>query len=403
MASRPVRYRDLWRGNRNFRFFFAGQLVSFLGDWFTTIALYSAVAELTNSALALTLVLVSKTLPVFLIAPLAGPIVDRVDRRRLLLATDLGRGVLALVFVGLHQLGSLPAIYACATASTLLAGVAIPAKQAVLPRIVSGRAYAAANAMGGASWAGMLTLGAALGGTVTAVLGIDVAFVIDALTFGVSAAFFYRLPPQLPPTNKQDNTGFAEALRYLRRHPTLAAQASIKTCQCIAGGVFALIPLFGSGLFPGYSGALWLGVLYAIRGIGTLVGTLWFRVLVRDDHGSMRLSLVAAFAGQVLTYWLLAHATSFPEACVYYSISGLLQGMVWVFAGTLLQAGVDPRFHGRVFAMEFGGLTLTLAISSMLAGLVVDSGITPQATVLMMAPLPMIGVLVAFYVYLAQR
>ena len=383
--------------------FFCGQLVSFLGDWFTTIALYSAVAELTSSALALTLVLVCKTLPIFLIAPIAGPIVDRVDRRRLLLATDLGRGVLALVFIGLHQLGNLPAIYACATASTLLAGVAIPAKQAVLPRIVSARAYAAANAMGGASWAGMLTIGAAAGGTVTALLGIDASFVIDAATFGVSAAFFYKLPPQHPPTDKSDNTGFREALRYLSNNRPLAAQACIKSCQCLAGGVFALIPLFGGGLYAGYDGALWLGVLYAIRGLGTLIGTLWFRIFVRDRLGTLRIFLVGAFSGPVAVYWLLAHADSFLGACLYYSLSGLLQGVVWVFAGTLLQAGVDPKFHGRVFAMEFGGLTLTLAISSTLAGAFVDAGLTPQAAVLMMSPLPLVGVLVALYVYLSGR
>jgi predicted MFS family arabinose efflux permease len=383
--------------------FFCGQLVSFLGDWFTTIALYSTVAELTNSALALTLVLVCKTSPVFLIAPIAGPIVDRVDRRRLLIMTDVGRGALALLFVGLHHVGSLPAIYACATASTLLAGLAIPAKQAVLPRIVSANAYSAANAMGGASWAGMLTIGAAIGGTVTALLGIDASFVIDAATFGVSAAFFYRLPPQKPPTDASDNTNFLAALQYLRANPALAAQACIKTCQCLAGGVFALIPLFGGGLFYGYDGALWLGALYAVRGVGTLVGTLWFRVLVRDNHNIMRLSLVGAFAGQVVVYGLLAHATSFVQACVFYSLSGLLQGLVWVFAGTLLQAGVDPKLHGRVFAIEFGGLTLTLALSSMLAGAFVDAGLTPQETVLMMAPLPLVGVFVALYVYLAQR
>ncbi len=402
MAS-VVRYRDLWRTNRNFRLFFCGQLVSFLGDWFTTIALYSAVAELTNSALALTLVLVCKTSPVFLIAPIAGPIVDRVDRRRLLLMTDLGRGSLALIFIGLHQLGNLPAIYLCTIASTLLAGLAIPAKQAVLPRIVSASEYSAANALGGASWAGMLTIGAAVGGTVTALLGIDASFVIDAATFGVSAAFFYRLPPQRPPTDKSDDTNFVAALRYLKRNPALAGQACIKTCQCLAGGVFALIPLFGGGLWHGYDGALWLGALYAIRGLGTLVGTLWFRVLVRDNHSIMRLSLVAAFAGQVVVYWWLAHATTFASACVFYSFSGLLQGLVWVFAGTLLQAGVDPKFHGRVFALEFGAMTLTLALSSMAAGAFVDAGLTPQATVLMMSPLPLIGVLVALYVYLAQR
>jgi MFS family permease len=398
-----VPYRELWASNRNFRFFFKGQLVSFLGDWFTTIALYSSVAALTSSALALTLVLVCKTLPVFLIAPIAGPLVDRLDRRRILLATDFGRCGFALAYIFMHQLGSLAGLYVCATGATLLAGIAIPAKQSVLPRIVSAEAYSAANAMGGASWAGMLTLGAALGGGVTALLGIELSFLIDAATFLLSASFFYRLPPQKPPRKEGDETGFVEALRYLALRPTMAAQALIKTCQSLAGGVFALIPIFGGGFFEDRAGPLWLGLLYAIRGLGTLIGTLWMRILIGDSHSAMRASLVFAFAGQGVLYFLLSLATAYWQACLLYALSGLLQGMVWVFAGTLLQVGVDPRFHGRVFAMEFGSLTLSLALSSLLAGLFIDSGWGPQSVVALMAPVPVIGLVLSFYVWLAER
>lgn len=398
-----VQYRELWSGNRHYRYFFFGQIISFLGDWFTTIALYSAVAELTNSALALTLVVVSKTMPVFLIAPLAGPLVDRVDRRSLLLLTDLGRGILALAFIAMHQLHSLAGLYLVTVASTLLAGIAIPCKQAVLPRIVSAGAYPAANAIAGASWASMLTIGAALGGVVTALVGIDMSFVIDALTFALSASFFYRLPPQPPANASRDATRFSEALRYLSARPAVATQTMIKTCQSLGGGVFALIPIFGGGLFADKSGALWLGLLYAIRGFGTLIGTLWFRVLLGDSPSKMRAAIAVAFACQALTYYLLSQVTSFFQACLCYGLSGLLQGVVWVFAGTLLQAAVDPRYHGRVFALDFGGMTLTLGVSSMLAGFFVDAGMGAQEVVGMMAPLPLIGLLLAFYVWRAER
>lgn len=398
-----VSYRGLWSSNREFRFFFKGQLVSFLGDWFTTIALYSAVAELTTSTLAITLVLVCKTLPVFLIAPLAGPMVDRWDRRRILLATDFGRCCFALLLIPMHSYGTLAGLYACAVGGTILAGIAIPAKQSVLPRIVSAQAYSAANAMGGASWAGMLTLGAALGGGVTALLGVNASFFIDGLTFLLSASFFYRLPPQMPPRQEGDKTNFGEALRYLAQRPAMAAQASIKTCQSLAGGVFALIPIFGGGIFDQRSGPLWVGVLYATRGLGTLVGTLVMRVVIGDRHSAMRGALVFAFVGQGCLYFLLSIATAYWQACLLYGLSGLLQGMVWVFAGTLLQAGVDQRFHGRVFAMEFGSLTLSLAGSSLLAGALVDSGWAPQEVVALLAPVPALGVVVALYVWLAQR
>jgi hypothetical protein len=194
-----------------------------------------------------------------------------------------------------------------------------------------------------------------------------------------------------------------EALSYLLHRPAMAAQASIKTCQSLAGGVFALIPIFGGGLFDHYSGPLWIGVLYATRGLGTLVGTLWMRVVIGDRHSAMRGALVFAFVGQAVLYYLLSLSTAFYQACLLYGLSGLLQGMVWVFAGTLLQAGVDPRYHGRVFAMEFGSLTLSLAMSSLLAGALVDAGWAPQAVVACMAPVPALGVAVALYVWLAER
>ncbi len=398
-----LRYRDLWSSNRIYRLFFFGQLVSFLGDWFTTIALYSAVASLTSSALALTMVLVSKTMPVFLVAPLAGPLVDRVDRRRLLLITDIGRALLALAFVAVHQSGSLPGLYLCTVATTLLAGIAVPCKQAVLPRIVAAESYPAAYALGGATWAGTLTIGAALGGSVTSLVGINMSFIIDAMTFVVSAGFFFQLPAQPPPGGGRERTDFVDALRYVFERPAVAAQTLIKSCQSLAGGVFALIPIFGGGLFAHKSGPLWLGLLYSIRGMGTLIGTLWFRVLLGDAPGKMRAAVAVAFGCQAITYALLSRASEFYQACMCYFMSGLLQGLVWVFAGTLLQAAVDPRYHGRVFAMEFGSMTLTLAFSSMLAGFFVDAGLHAQAVVGMMAPLPLVGLLLAFYVWRAQR
>lgn len=402
-TDKPTRYVDLWRRNRNFRVFFLGQLISFLGDWFTTIALYSAVREMTSSGLAITLVLVCKTLPIFLIAPLAGPLVDRVDRRKLLLFADIGRAACALAFIAIHLSDSLVGLYACTIVSTILAGVAIPAKFAVLPRIVSGRDYPAANAMGSASWAGMLTLGAALGGIVTALVGISLSFVIDAATFMASASFFYLLPPQRPPSTTDDKTGFLEAIAYLRQRPTVVALAAIKTCQTLAGGIFALIPLFGSGVFAEYSGPLWLGVMYSGRGLGTLVGSLWFRVLAGDRRRTMRGALAVAFVSQVGIYFALGHTVSFWQAALCYMLSGAAQGLVWVFSGTLLQAATDERFHGRIFALEFGGMTLTLAVSSLLTGAFVDGGFGPQEVVIMLAPLPLVGALIALYVWKSEQ
>jgi hypothetical protein len=117
----------------------------------------------------------------------------------------------------------------------------------------------------------------------------------------------------------------------------------------------------------------------------------------------MRRALIGAFAAQLVFYVLLSQSSSYWQAALCYMASGTAQGVVWVFAGTLLQASADQRFHGRVFAIEFGTMTLLLALSSLGAGAFVDAGIGPREVVAMLSPLPLIGVLVAFYVWRAER
>ena len=140
-----------------------------------------------------------------------------------------------------------------------------------------------------------------------------------------------------------------------------------------------------------------------MRGVGTLIGTLWFRVILGDSQGRMRATLVGAFAAQILIYWLLSESVEYWQAGLAYAASGLSQGVVWVFAGTLLREVTDDRYHGRVFAMEFGSMTLTLAASSLIAGYLVDLGLGAPQVVAYLAPLPIFGVLASLYVWWSQR
>ena len=187
-------YVDLIRTNRSFRLLWSAELVSFLGDWFNTIAVYAIVAELSGSGRAFAGVLVAKMLPIFLVTPFAGPIVDRFDRRRLMIAADLARAALAGGLVLAHLAGSLPALYACLVAMVLASGLSIPAQRAALPQITSAEELAGANALSGGTWSVMLAFGAAAGGWFAARFGVDTALVLDGVTFLVSAVFLAFLP-----------------------------------------------------------------------------------------------------------------------------------------------------------------------------------------------------------------
>ena len=153
----------LLRTNRDLRWVFIAQVVSFLGDWFVFVALAGFVDDATDSELLVSLVLVSFALPSFLASPLAGPVVDRVDRRRLLIVVS---GLQALAASGLLLL-STERIWVAFVFQGLVAALAAfvkPAIDAAVPNLVrSPEELRTANALFGSTWGVMLAVGAGLG------------------------------------------------------------------------------------------------------------------------------------------------------------------------------------------------------------------------------------------------
>src|SRR6478735_5175804 len=97
--NRPLSYASLLRDNRNFRLLYIGQTISQLGDWFNAVAVFALLLDLTGSATAVAWMMIVQFMPVAVVAPLAGVVVDRVDRRRLMIAADIVRGVMILALL----------------------------------------------------------------------------------------------------------------------------------------------------------------------------------------------------------------------------------------------------------------------------------------------------------------
>ena len=376
MTESAVGYRQLLSANRGFRHLWLGNVASFAGDWFNLIALYAAVAELSDSSVAIALVMVVKTLPSFLIAPVAGPLVDRFDRRKLLLAMDFSRAAGALGLVLAYQLDSLIGLYAVATLMVCCTGVAFPSKKAALPQLVRVADLNTANALSGGTWSIMLAVGAALGGVATEAFGISAAFVIDAGTFLISALMISRLPALRPPAGDAPgtDTGFMEGVRYLRRTPHVQALASLKPMMAFANGAAVLIPIYGTVGFGAAGGALAVGLLYGARGVGATIGSFAVRSVIGDRPGALRVWVAIAYALMIASFVYLAHAETLWQAGLAFFGSTLGSGSIWVFSGTLLQVEADRRYHGRVFSMEFGVTTLIMAISAFVLGSIHEWG-----------------------------
>src|SRR5438874_7478862 len=197
-------YLSILRANRNFRLLYIGQTISQLGDWFNAVAVFALLLDLTGSATAVAWMMIVQFLPVALIGPLAGVVVDRVDRRRLMIVTDLLRGCLILALLLIRRREEVWIAYVVMAFTVGAQAFFEPARTATIPNVTAAEELLTANALSSATWSAMLAIGASIGGVVAAVAGRNVAFVVNALSFFASAIFLARTqydatPPAMPP------------------------------------------------------------------------------------------------------------------------------------------------------------------------------------------------------------
>jgi MFS family permease len=379
---KPVGYIDLLRRNRAFRQLWLGQVVSQMGDWFDTIALYTIILNLTGSGRDVGLLLVARFVPSFLFGPLSGVVADRFSRQRIMIISDLLRAVVVLGFLFVRRADQLWIVYVLTVLQLGLSTFFEPAKTAAIPSIVEDRELVAANAISSVTWSVMLTLGAAIGGLITGWFGTDVAFILDAATYLLSAALIARIRVQKRRKRERHKLTFGRALgitetiegiRYVKDRPRVLALLLVKPAWGIGGGILTLLAVFGERIFPvGKSAATGIGVLFAARGIGTAVGPIVARRIAGEGEKRMQASIGISFIIAGVFYAAFGSATSFVFALVVLGIAHCGGSILWVFSTVILQRAVDDKFRGRVFAAELALLTLTMAASNYTTGELLD-------------------------------
>ena len=386
----PVGYIGLLRQNRGFRQLWLGQVVSQMGDWFDTIALYTIILNLTGSGRDVSLLLIARFVPSFLFGTLSGVVADRFSRRTIMIVTDVLRAVVVLGFLFVRRADQLWIIYVLTVLQLALSTFFEPAKTAAIPSIVSDRELVSANAISSVTWSVMLTMGAAIGGLITGWFGTNAAFILDALSYLLSAVLIASVRfPKRPPRKKQKLTlGRAlgvietiEGVRYVKHRPRVLALLLVKPAWGLGGGILTLLAIFGERIFPvGKSAATGIGVLFAARGIGTAVGPIVARRIAGEGTRRMQASIGIAFLIGGVFYIAFGSATSFIFALVVLGLAHTGGSILWVFSTVLLQRSVEDGFRGRVFAAELGLLTLTMAASNYATGELLDRfGVSPRS------------------------
>jgi MFS family permease len=386
-------YTALLRRNRNYRLLWLAQVVSELGDWFYSLAVYHLLLDLTgNQAQAVGLAVVLQVLPSTLAAPTAGVINDRISRQAIMIGADVARFFVVLGMLAVRTPGMVWLVFPLLFIETVGAAFFEPAHSSVIPNIVPDRQVLAANALASITWSFCLAAGASLGGLVAVWLGRDAVFVLNAVSFLASAWLIRRMDfaephaagqPPLAVRDLVDFTPVLEGMRYIRSEPRLFATVFVKLGIGLLGANNVLLPILGERVFPVKLGGLdhargamlGMSMLMGARGAGALLGPLVSVRWAGDRQSRLRTGIFFGFLLAAAGYIALGTSTSLPIAILAVIAAHAGSSTNWVFSSTLLQMYTGDRFRGRVFSADYGLCMIGISASSYLAGVAIDLGV----------------------------
>ena len=368
-------FADVLR-NRNFLALWLGQVISQIGDSFTFLALLIMVNQLTGSTVSMGMMMISLTLPQLVFSFLAGVIVDRLDRKKIMIFSDLLRGLLVLAFL---MVRSAEQIYILYIVGFLVSTVSVffwPAKTAMIPRIVEGEArLLSANALSQTIRVAAMLIGPALAGFLIAWLGTSLAFVVDSLTYLVSAIAIVTITTG-GETRDEERIGmrmfwqrFTEGFSYMLRHSTVLG--IIVTVMVALLGIGAIEVLFVPYLQGEFGvGPEGLGLVQTAQGIGMLLGS----VLIGNLAARFRLTRIIAWSIAMLgvAVALCGLVNQFILILSALFIAGLGLAPLNAALSTLMQTTVPDEKLGRVGSVVDTCTTLSYLISMSGAAFLAD-------------------------------
>lgn len=354
--------RDLL-GAGPFRALLAGQAVSSLGDWVGTLAFIAAAYELTGSPAAVGAILVLRLLPPLLAAPLGGVLADRFDRRRLMVATNLGMAAL----ISLAPFAGLALLYVIAFTSEVLAMLFLPARDATVPDLVPPDALPSANGLVLATSYGAIPFAAALFSGLRLLTPLPdqplaIPFLFDALTFVVAAAVIARIP--IPERKARPDLrvvhGLAEALRFARRSPTVRGLASGIGVAMLGGGVLFAVGIAYVRETLG-AGDVEFGYLVSLWGLGMATGLVGVRLFSRRGEALAFQGAVTACGAVLIAMALLPFLwLAFLGALIF----GAAFAVAVMLAMTLIQR-LDEDLRGRLVGGAHMLFRVALAVGAL--------------------------------------
>lgn len=368
-------FLQLLKSNPNYRYTWFGQVVSEIGDHFNNVAVFALALANTRSGLVVTFIMLARAIPAVMAGPLAGVVLDRLDRKRIMIASDLVRAVVAIGFILAIPRSHTWLLYPLSALLMFASPFFTSGRSSILPTIASKEELHTANSLTQTTQWMTLTIGAFLGGTSITQFGYHWAFGFNALSFVFSAACISRLAVRRG--FRAERTALAEdkvvrpwheyteGLRYMRASPLILGIALVGVGWASGGGAAQILfSLFGELVFN--RGPAGIGYLWGAAGIGLLAGGAFAHWLgKRISFPAYKRTISICYVIHGGTYVIFSQMRSFQMAMLFLAASRAAVAVSSVLNMSQLLRHVSDEFRGRVFAtmesMQWSTMMLSMA------------------------------------------
>ena len=374
-----------FRVSHDYRRIWWAELLSQVGSQITVVAVFIQVYRLTKSPAALGIVGLVQLVPLTVATIVGGPLIDRLDRRKILLVTQLGLVAMSAVLLAGSALHRTPLwlVYLPVGLAAGFSGVASPTRGSIVPNLIPIELLSSAVALNQIMWNAAMVAGPALGGIIIATSkthGLTFAYTADVVSFAATIYVTLRLPAQTPKDHaEQPSTGaraIRDAFRFLRGKRVLQATFVVDLVAMIFGLPRALFPILAVTQF--HKGPAIVGALFSSVAIGAVVGASTAGWVTRIRRQGLAVLVAVSLWGASIALFGLVHVLAL--AFVLLAAAGAADVISAVFRGTILQSTVTDAFRGRLTAIHILVVTGGPRLGDLEAGLVA-SAFTPTISV----------------------
>jgi len=380
---------QLLKQNRNYRYMWTGQIVSEIGDHFNNIAVFSLALADTKSGMVVTGIMLSRAIPAVMAGPLAGVVLDRMDRKRVMMSSDLIRAIMALGFILTLDHKNTSLLYVFSALLMLASPFFTSGRSSILPVIANREEIHTANSVSQTTGWMTLTIGTLLGGTSVMQFGYEWAFVFNSLSFLVSAACISRLrvPSGHFRAERKDLTEaevvrpwheYKEGLRYMRSSPLILGIGLVTVGWASGGGAAQILfSLFGDLVF--HRGAAGIGTIWGFAGIGLLIGGAIGHVMGKNiSFSTYKRTIFFCYLIHGSAYVIFSQMRIYGCALFFIALSRSAVAVSSVLNFSQLLKTVPDQFRGRVFA-TIETLTWSVMMISMMGAGIASEKYDPRA------------------------